>query len=65
MNPLIKDKSIIHDSHFCKNLGGEPYPTQRKGNCFIAFIGACNTSASFFDCPIECRPKDHLNWTKC
>ena len=67
--PLIKDKSIIHDSYLCKHYkDGTPFPSQLKGNCFIGRIGTCddqNGILPYGECPIECRPKNHTNWIYC
>jgi len=66
--PLIKDKSIIHDSYLCKHYkDGTPFPTQLKGNCFIGRIGHCdeNGTLPYGKCPIECRPKNHQDWLYC
>ena len=67
---------MAHDSYFCKKFPGEiyPYPSQRRfgaGN----FIGAITTNndsitgslplTKEFECPQECRPKDHTEWKHC
>jgi hypothetical protein len=62
---LIKVDSVIHDSYLCQNYGGQPFPTKRKGNCFIGNPFDCNITASFFKCPPQCRPKAHLDWESC
>ena len=63
--PLVKNDSIVHDSYFCHKLGGDPFPTQRVGNCFIGSRLGCNETGIHFGCPSNCRPKDHQNWTTC
>ena len=66
--PLIRDNSIIHDSYLCNSYkDSEPFPTKRKGNCFVAFNELqCNeTSSQFYECPRNCRPKEHLDWLNC
>ena len=69
--PLIKKKSIIHDSYLCHkpNFNGQPFPTRRKGNCFINNPSDCNafntSLTSFFICPVMCRPHDHQDWIFC
>ncbi|RNA36727.1 hypothetical protein BpHYR1_050669 [Brachionus plicatilis] len=61
--PRIKDKSTIHDSYLCKKYPkSKPWPTQRKGNCFVGRVGRCNETGVFKPCPKECRPHDHLDW---
>ncbi|CAF0858725.1 unnamed protein product [Brachionus calyciflorus] len=58
--------SLVHDSYTCKTYANSrPYPSQRIGNCFIGSAGDCDTKAKFDQCPLECRPKDHLDWTSC
>lgn len=62
----IKKQSVIHDSYFCNYyLDSKPFPTQRKGNCFVGGVGLCNETENFYTCPVECRPKKHLDWTTC
>jgi len=70
----VKQHSLIFDSHSCKNLGGRAFLSQRpRGNCFLGCIRPCCTNATYNDdpdkyvkpCPIECRPKDHKDWTHC
>ena len=65
--PLIRDRSLIHDSYLCNRFKDSvPFPSQREGNCFIGSPLSCNLeSKSFFKCPIECRPLHGLNWTYC
>ncbi len=68
--PLIKHNSIIHDSYTCKNFQDSlPFPSQRIGSCFIGSFGqteSCvNISNALPNCPIECRPKDNLDWIYC
>ncbi len=33
--PLIKNKSVVHDSYMCMKHGGEPFPTRRIGLCHV------------------------------
>jgi hypothetical protein len=68
--PIIKKKVLIHDSYFCKKLGGVPFPTQRPdNNCFVSCSYCCdkkyNKKWEFGMCPVECRPHKHKNWTYC
>jgi hypothetical protein len=62
---LIKSNSTIHDSFYCHVYGGEPWPTQRLGNCFVGNPFECDANATFETCPVQCRPKDHIDWEKC
>ena len=58
--PLIRKKSVIHDSYLCNNYkDSEGFPSQRKGNCFVGQVGECNKTGTYYECPIECRPKLH------
>ena len=63
----VNQHALIHDSFNCnKNMSGEPWPTQRLGNCFVGSIWNCDKNAtSFHKCPDICKPKDHQNWTSC
>ena len=64
--PLIKGNSTIHDSFMCTQLGGEPFPTRRLGDCFIGSPSNCNVSGIFHrDCPKRCRPSTHKDWKQC
>jgi hypothetical protein len=70
----VKARSLSFDSHYCRKFGGRPFLSQRpRGNCFLGCIRPCCTNATYNDdpneyvkpCPIECRPKDHKDWTHC
>ena len=67
--PLIKFNSTQHDSYFCESFKNLtiPFPTERVGNCFVGGTSwACfGTNRSLSTCPLECRPKDHPDWTSC
>ena len=63
--PLVKNKSIVHDSFLCVRFGGDPFPTKRVGDCFLGSARVCNPNSTFHQCPIKCRPKDHQEWTSC
>ena len=68
--------TMTHDSYFCKQYQGllYPYLSQRqrgKGN-LVGAIASNNISitgsiplTSQYECPQECRPKNHLNWKHC
>jgi hypothetical protein len=63
---LVINDLISHDSYFCKGYEkGRPFPNKRIGNCFVGDIYACNTNATYHECPIECRPSDHKDWKYC
>lgn len=62
---LLKNDAIIHDSYTCKQFGGSAFPTERVGNCFIGGGGDCDPNGWLDPCPVECRPKNHLDWESC
>lgn len=63
----IKSNSTIHDSHLCVIYqDSTPWPTRRLGDCYVGLVRECNTSGIFpFECPQQCRPKLHSDWTTC
>jgi hypothetical protein len=66
----VKDNALIFDSYSCQTLGGRPFLSQRpKGNCYLGCIRPCcendNKNTTLKPCPIECRPKEHLDWIYC
>ena len=65
---LIKRNSTIHDSYTCKRFrDSKPFPTERKVKDHIGSVFSPEITTTFFNemCPIECRPKNHLNWIYC
>lgn len=63
---LINHLSMTHDSYHCNYfLNSQPFPTRRKGNCFVGSIGFCDEKAPFYLCPVECRPREHMDWVNC
>ncbi|CAF4599063.1 unnamed protein product [Rotaria sp. Silwood2] len=77
LNDYVKDHvrnhSLIFDSYFCEILGGQPFLSQRPiDGCYLGCIRPCCNNAKNvhfrerkIPCPIECRPKDHLDWIYC
>lgn len=69
--PLIVSDTLVHDSYFCKSKKNEitrPFPVQRSGACWIGFwygLNCLNGNATQFICPVDCRPKEHPDWTTC
>ncbi len=67
--PLVKSRSIIHDSYTCKQFkDSQPFPTKRVGGCYVAiqeWDGLCIKNNKFPDCPVDCRPGEQKNWTLC
>ena len=65
--PLVKINSTIHDSFLCKMYNDStPFPTQRKGGCFVGQSGPGDCYPDkIAECPVECRPKSHQDWIHC
>ena len=67
--PSAKLDALIHDSYICQKYGGIPFPTKRPNNyCFVPCAYCCDPkyNASWgYECPKECRPKDHQDWIFC
>lgn len=62
--PDLVDKSIIHDSYTCdKYVNSEPFPTQRKSKNYVGNLQEDEVRVK--ECPVQCRPKDHKDWTFC
>jgi hypothetical protein len=67
----IRNVSIYHDSYKCKETGGIPWPSKRKGNCFVGSDLICYpysdkpNLSQVPDCPVECRPTNQKGWVKC
>ena len=63
---LIVKNSVIHDAYCCTKLDGTPWPTRRVGNCFVGSTSWCDEYlGSVVECPYECRPKEHKDWSQC
>ena len=63
--PSIRTNSITHDSYLCASYGGSPFPTRRLGDCYIGGVTVCNVTATFYECPNNCRPQNHQDWINC
>jgi hypothetical protein len=75
--PIAAVNATIHDSYNCKVYGGESFPTQRPTNvnCFVSCFYPCCNENSVSDeiksnlvmskCPIQCRPRDKIEWEYC
>ena len=63
----LSSNSITHDSYLCTSYGGNslPFPTQRIGDCYVGGVAGCSKNATFRECPVRCRPKDHQDWNYC
>lgn len=72
--PHIQNHLMAHDSHLCNTWYGKnsrPWPTKRpllnETGCFVGCIRPCcqQLKHPFGECPMDCRPKDHPDWTMC
>ena len=69
MWPVAKKDMVAHDSWHCKGFPSpmnRPWPVRRRvGNKVVLphFVG--QTSKKMVECPIECRPEEHPEWTFC
>jgi hypothetical protein len=73
--PHIQNYVIAHDSFLCRESYGknsQPWPTRRPPltndtNCFVGCVRPCCNAGKhpFGECPMECRPKNHTDWTFC
>ena len=69
----VKRHALIFDSYFCREFGGQPFPSRRpKIGCYLGCIGRCCDNGTESDpataekpCLLACRPKDHPDWTYC
>ena len=64
---FIVADSVIHDAYSCGVLNGTPWPTRRIGGCFVGSTSWCDEWSLYAgtECPEVCRPKDHMDWTRC
>lgn len=61
---------MAHDSYHCKNehivkvsaTSVFPFPTKRENRLYV---GGAGSELYAEKCPVECRPKDHLDWEYC
>ena len=74
--PWAKDVTMAHDSYFCTKYAGVAYPFLSQRVAGVGnFVGAVMSNQdsitggipfeSEFECPTQCRPKAHKNWTYC
>ena len=63
--PTLRSNSITHDSYLCSGYGGSAFPTKRLGDCYIGGVAVCDFNATFHECPVQCRPKEHQDWKFC
>ncbi len=70
---FVKNNASIFDSYSCQELNGRPFLSQRPaGNCYLGCVRPCcsnviknDLNVTLKPCPIECRPKEHLDWIYC
>ena len=72
--PNAAADSLVHDSYLCKSgyLPGSKtvaFPTRRQGskyNLWVPnFVGNTGHYGIQIECPIDCRPAEHLDWKFC
>lgn len=73
--PHIQNHIIAHDSFLCMkpySKGSRPWPTRllplsNNTNCFVGCSRPCCQPSKypFSECPKDCRPKIHIDWTMC
>ncbi|XP_069973009.1 uncharacterized protein [Penaeus vannamei] len=68
--PKMKGDLVAHDSYFCTKYpdGSRPFPTQRKNGTYVGnYMGARAVDPLLVrePCPLECRPRNHQDWTYC
>ena len=66
--PVAKEDMVAHDSWHCQDFPSpmnRPWPVRRRvgGSNFVGAIG--DKFGTRRECPIECRPKEHPEWTLC
>ena len=55
-----------HDSFCCGQFGTSiPFPTRRLDAEYVGQIVDGLPYPLPETCPEKCRPKDHINWTRC
>jgi hypothetical protein len=71
--PHAAKDSLVHDSYNCKSglIKGSKaaaWPSQRRVSAdpkIPNFVGNTGDFSISNDCPVECRPEKHKDWTKC
>jgi len=65
--PWARWSSLSHDSYSCTKFPyTKPFPTRRDvgENNFVAAVVEVKDILEE-ECPVECRPQDHPDWTTC
>ncbi|XP_042855242.1 uncharacterized protein LOC122242092 isoform X2 [Penaeus japonicus] len=71
--PVARTSVLNHESFTCKKWRREhgpavPFPTQRVEGTYCGWGTYKVAEAKLVaksECPVECRPKDHQDWTRC
>ncbi|XP_063884453.1 LOW QUALITY PROTEIN: uncharacterized protein LOC135113216 [Scylla paramamosain] len=70
--PEVLDSVLAHDSYFCANPHFQsrhravPFPTRRDGRLFVGWGRTrADERKTIIDCPVQCRPRNHLDWRLC
>ncbi|XP_066950663.1 uncharacterized protein [Macrobrachium rosenbergii] len=67
--PVAQSNVTIHDSYFCKSYSGShPFPSQRVNSDFVgqrSYLKEFRGEKISTECPVECRPRQHLDWLYC
>ena len=67
--PVAKEDMVAHDAWHCEKFPSpmnRPWPVRRRvsGSNFVGG-GPKAKSQKLVECPIECRPEEHPEWTFC
>ena len=66
--PTAKQDMVAHDSWFCevfRSPMNRPFPVKRNVGP-RNFVGSSHESQEIvMECPFQCRPRDHPDWTLC
>ena len=62
--PLVRSSSVQHDSYYCEFFTGSvPFPSKRR-DFHVGCVRDCSVG-DVKECPVACRPKQHLDWKYC
>ena len=62
--PLVRFSSVQHDSYYCDFFTGSvPFPSKRR-DFHVGCVRDCSVD-DVKECPVACRPKEHLDWKYC
>ncbi len=73
--PWARTRAMAHDAYFCADeryaaRRWRPFPTRRRAGAGNFVGGVVRNNATLrldkkWECPANCRPKDHQDWTHC